>query len=68
MHDFKLVTVFNTRDELLEEATSLWFRHFAVGDDVVKQLPACKFEHDDDVGRSRDDFVAVALGGDQSKH
>ena len=57
MHDLEPVGVFDARDDLLEEAAHAGLGHLSIRNDVVEQLAACVFEHENDVGRGRYDFV-----------
>ena len=58
MNDLEPMGVLNARDELLEEPPGLRLGHPAVGHDVVEELAAGKFKHNDDICRRSDDLVA----------
>ena len=58
MNNLEFVAVFDAGHDLLEEPTSHRLSHASIGDDVVEEFTAGKFEDDDNVGGSRDDFVS----------
>lgn len=59
VHDLEAVGVVDAGDHLLEEAAGLRLGHLALVDDVLEELPAGIFEHDDDVRWGRDHFIAA---------
>lgn len=59
MDDVVRVTVFESRDDLLEEPPSLVLGHLASADDVIKQLSGEIFDDHDDVVRCRNHVVPV---------
>ena len=58
MNDLEFVAIFDAGHDLLEEPTGNRLSHASVRDDVLEQFTAGKFEDDDDVGGSGDDFVS----------
>ena len=51
MDNLETMGVFDSRNELLEEAAGLVFGHAAICHDVVEELSASIFENNDNISR-----------------
>ena len=61
MYNLVAVTVFDSTDNLLEEASSFGFSHLSIVDQVVEKFSTGILEYHDDVLRGGDDSVPAFM-------